>query len=76
MSRKVLTLLGLALILGGCLALAYRQIGYTKREKVLDLGSLEASVDREKKIPIPGYVAWGMVAGGVILILTGTRKPA
>lgn len=76
MSRKVLTLLGLALILGGCLALAYRQIGYTKREKVLDIGSLEATVDREKRIPIPGYVAWSMVAGGVILILTGTRRPA
>jgi hypothetical protein len=76
MSRKVLTLLGLALILGGCLALAYREISYKKREKVLDIGSLEASVDREKKIPIPGYAAWGMVAGGVILILAGARRPA
>jgi hypothetical protein len=76
MSRKVLTLIGLALILGGCLALAYREIGYTKREKLLEIGSLEATVDRERKIHVPGFAAWAMVAGGAILILVGSRKPA
>jgi hypothetical protein len=76
MGRKALTLLGLALILAGCLALVYREISYTKREKVLDVGSLEATMDREKSIPIPPVVGWGMVGGGVVLVLAGARKPS
>ena len=76
MSLKVLTLLGLALILAGCLALVYREINYTKREKVLDLGSIEASMDRDKSIPIPPVVGWSLVAGGVVLVIAGARRPS
>ena len=44
---KPVTLVGVALIILGVLALAYQGITYTTREKVIDLGTLKASVDKE-----------------------------
>jgi hypothetical protein len=39
------TLVGIALIMLGVLALPYQGITYTTREKVIDLGPLTASVE-------------------------------
>jgi len=68
-------LLGLALVLAGCLALAYREIRYTKHEKVLEVGSLKASMDIPKSVDIPPLVGGLIVAGGVVLVILGIRKP-
>ena len=43
--REPGTLVGLALIILGVLALAYQGITYTTRETVMDLGPLRASLD-------------------------------
>jgi len=75
-AKKVLTLLGLALILAGCLALAYGEIRYTKREKVLEVGSLEATMDTKKSIAIPPALSGLLVATGLVLVVLGVRKPA
>ena len=39
---KPVTILGIVLIIIGIVALAYQGITYTKKEKVLDLGPIEA----------------------------------
>lgn len=74
MSKRLLTFLGLALILAGCLALAYREIRYTRREKVLDAGPLQASMDVRDSLDIPPVVGGLVVAGGVVLVVLGVRK--
>ena len=74
MDRKLLTLFGLALILGGCLALFYREIHYTRQEKILDAGPFKASVDTQKSIAIHPAIAGLIVAGGVGLVIAGARK--
>jgi hypothetical protein len=56
------------------LALAYQGITYTTREKVVDLGPLQATVDREKRIPLPPIVGVLALAGGVVLVIVGARK--
>jgi uncharacterized membrane protein HdeD (DUF308 family) len=71
---KPVTLVGIALIILGVLALAYQGITYTTREKVIDLGPLKASVDKEKNIPLPPIVGVLALAGGVVLVLVGARK--
>jgi hypothetical protein len=68
------TLVGIALIILGVLALAYQGITYTTREKVIDLGPLKASVDKEKNIPLPPIVGVLALAGGVALVIVGARK--
>jgi hypothetical protein len=70
---KPLTLLGVALVVLGVLALAFRGTTYTTREKVIDLGPLTASVEKKtfSLSPIVGVV---VLAGGTVLIYVGTRK--
>ena len=55
---KPIVVLGIVLIVAGALALAYQGITYTTREKVIDLGPLKASVDKQKTIPLPPSSAW------------------
>ncbi len=70
---KPVTLVGVALIIVGALALAYQGITYTTREKIIDLGPLKASVDKEKRIPLPPIVGVLALAGGVVLVLGSLR---
>ena len=71
---KLVTLVGVALIILGVLALAYQGITYTTREKIIDIGPLKASVDKEKSIPLPPIVGGLALAGGVILVIVGARR--
>ena len=71
---KPVTLVGIALIILGVIALAYQGITYTTREKVIDLGPLKASVDKERNIPLPPIVGVLALAGGVVLVIVGARK--
>ena len=71
---RPVTLVGIILIILGVLALAYQGITYTTREKVIDLGPLQASVDKKKSIPLPPIVGAVALAGGVVLVIVGARK--
>lgn len=71
---KAATVLGIALIVLGVLALAYQGITYTTREKVIDLGPLKASVDKEKTVPLPPILGALALASGVVLVIVGVRK--
>jgi len=67
-------LLGVALIILGVVAFAYQGITYTTQEKVLDIGPLKATVEKEKTIPLPPLVGGAALIGGIVLLLMGTRK--
>ena len=71
---KPVMLVGVALIILGVVALAYQGITYTTREKIIDIGPLKASVDKEKRIPLPPIVGGLALAGGVILVIVGARR--
>ncbi len=71
---KAVTLIGVALIVLGVLALAYQGITYTTREKVVDLGPLKITADKENSIPLPPIIGVLAVAGGVVLVIVGARK--
>jgi hypothetical protein len=72
---KPVTLVGVAQIVLGVLALAYQGITYTTREKVIDLGPPKASVDKEKTIPLPPILGVLAFAGGVVLVIVRSRRP-
>ena len=67
-------LLGIALIILGVVAFAYQGITYTSREKVIDLGPLQASVDTKKTIPLSPLLGGLALAGGIVLVVVGTKK--
>ena len=66
------TMLGILFIAFGALALGYHEFTYTTREKVINLGPLQASADKDHTIPLPPIVG-GHSFGrpwGVSLLLT------
>jgi uncharacterized membrane protein len=71
---KSATLLGIVLIVLGALALAYQGFTYTTREKVVDLGPLKITADKEKSIPVPPILGALALAGGIVLVFVGVRK--
>jgi hypothetical protein len=71
---KPATLAGIVLIVLGALALAYQGITYTTREKIVDLGPVKASVDKQKTIPLPPILGAIALAGGVVLLVVGNKR--
>ena len=67
-------ILGVILIALGILALVYRGVTYTEQEKVLDLGPLQATAQREKTIPIPTWAGIAAIAVGAGLLLVPSRR--
>jgi hypothetical protein len=64
----------IVLIVLGALSLAYGGITYTTREKVLDIGPIEATAERQKTIPLPPILGGIALAGGVGLLLLRSKK--
>jgi hypothetical protein len=67
-------IVGIVLIVIGVIALAYGGISYTKREKVLDIGPLEATTETRETIPLPPVLGGLALAGGIVLLIVGSRK--
>jgi hypothetical protein len=70
-----LVVVGIALIVLGVIALAYQGITYTTREKVVDLGPLKITADKEKTIPLSPVLGGLALAGGVgSLVVAWSRR--
>jgi len=64
-------ILGVLLVVFGVLALIYQGFTYTKRETVVDIGPVHATVDRKKTVPLPPIVGGLALIGGVVLLVSG-----
>lgn len=67
---------GMILIVLGIVFLVYQGFTYTKREKVIDIGPIEASADREKHVPIPPLVGGAVLVAGVLMVVMDRRRGA
>jgi len=67
-------LVGIALIIIGVIAFGYQGVTYTTREKILEIGPIEATKETEKTIPLPPILGGFALAGGIILVIIGKRK--
>ena len=73
---KATTMLGILLAVLGVLALAYQGFSYTHREKVIDVGPIQATRDDTERIPLPPIVGGLALLGGVALLVMGARQKA
>jgi hypothetical protein len=71
---KLSTIIGILLIALGAIALVYPRISYTKREKVLDIGPLQATAETKESIPLSPIVAAVAIVGGIGLIIAGNKR--
>ena len=71
---KATTLVGILLIILGIVGLAYPRITYTTREKIVDLGPIEATKETKKAIPLPPVLGGLSLAGGVIMLVAAGKS--
>lgn len=68
--------LGIVLIVLGILGFVYQGFTYTKRDKVIDIGSIEASVDKKERVFVPPIASAIAIGAGALILLTGRRSTA
>ena len=67
-------LIGIVLIIVGVLALAIGGIRYTTREKVVDVGPIHATAEKQHNIPLSPIAGIAAVVGGIVLVVAGSRS--
>jgi uncharacterized membrane protein len=72
--RNPITLVGIALVLLGIVAFAYQGITYTSREKIIDIGPIQATADTKKTIPLSPLLGGLALVGGIVLVVVGAKK--
>lgn len=73
---RPLVLIGVILIVLGVIALAYEGITYTTKRTVIDVGPLEVQAEEQERIPLPPILGAVSIAGGLVLVLAGSRRSA
>ena len=68
-----ITLVGIALIVLGIVAFAYQGITYTSREKIIDIGPIQATADTQKSIPLSPLLGGLVLVGGIALVVVGAK---
>lgn len=71
---RTATFAGLALIVLGVVSFAYQGITYTTEKKVVDIGSIHATRDEKKTIPLPPLLGGVTLLGGIALVAFGSKK--
>jgi hypothetical protein len=69
-----LKILGIILIVLGIISFAYQGITYTTKEKVLDVGPIEATAEKKKTIPLPPILGGLLIVGGIVVLVAGKRS--
>jgi drug/metabolite transporter (DMT)-like permease len=65
---------GIILIVLGVLGLALGGFSFTEREKVLDVGPIEATAEDKETVPIPPALSVLAIVGGVVLVAVSARR--
>ena len=71
---KPMAWLGILLIVLGGLALAYRGFTYTHQEKILDVGPIHASAEKQDYVSLPPILGALVLAGGIALLVFAGKK--
>jgi uncharacterized membrane protein len=73
---KPAMMIGILLIVFGGLVLAYQGFNYTRQEKVLDVGPIHATAERQEHVSLPPILGGLALVGGILLVVAGSRKIA
>ena len=69
-------IIGIVLICIGLLTLALPYVTFTKQEKVLDIGPLEAVAEKKERIPVSPVVGAVVLIAGAGILIASIKKGA
>ena len=65
---------GVVLIVLGLLGMVWGGLTYTTREKVIDLGPIEATREKKQTIPIPPLAGGLALIAGIVMIAADKKQ--
>lgn len=71
---KLITGVGILLIVIGVVALALQGIAFRTDEEIAEVGPIEVRRERERVIPLPPILGALSLVGGVVLLIVGARR--
>ena len=71
---RVGTLVGVVLIILGILGLVSGGFSFTRKEKVLDLGPIQATADKKESVPISPVLGGIALVAGLVLVVATSRR--
>jgi drug/metabolite transporter (DMT)-like permease len=71
---KPAVIIGILLIIVGVAGLAFGGFSFTRKEKVLDVGPIEASADKKESLPVPPILGALAIVVGVVLLASSARR--
>lgn len=66
--------IGIILVIVGAIMLVWTGFSFTRKEKVVDIGSLEISADKKEQVNWPPYVGGVILVAGVVLLLVPRKR--
>ncbi|HUF22596.1 MAG TPA: hypothetical protein VMN81_00610, partial [Vicinamibacterales bacterium] len=66
--------IGAVLIVIGLIGLIWGGISYTRKEKVIDFGPIQATAERRETIPVTPVVGGIALVGGIVLLVAGRKQ--
>lgn len=66
--------IGVILVIVGAIMLVWTGFSFTKKEKVVDIGSLEITADKKEQVNWPPYVGGVVLAAGIVLLIIPKRR--
>jgi hypothetical protein len=64
---------GFVLIVIGLIGLAWGGFTYTTKEKIVDLGPIQATRDKTHNVPLPPIAGAAALIGGIVLVAAGKK---
>ncbi len=71
---KATTIIGAILIILGAAGLIYKGFNYKSEDTVLQVGSVKATAETEKSVPITTWAGVGAIVLGVLVLGAGMRR--
>ncbi|MBK1438792.1 hypothetical protein JHJ32_02230 [Parapedobacter sp. ISTM3] len=65
---------GIILVVVGAIMLAWTGFSFTRKEKVVDIGSVEISADKKERVNWSPYVGGIILVAGVVLLVIPRRR--
>jgi drug/metabolite transporter (DMT)-like permease len=66
--------LGVILVVLGIVMIIFREVRFTKKEEVADLGPIELNKKEQKRVAWPTYAGIAIAVCGVVVLVASGRK--
>lgn len=68
------SIIGVFLLALGVVSFIYQGFQYRTREKVLDVGPIQATAERTHTVPLQPWLGGALIVGGIVVLATGNRR--